>query len=82
MAVSGSGGGLMTSLGEQWGKLDAPSLNLVQAVVQRYIHPVLWDPVLVSILLWPGWLVFGLPGLAFYLLAKAREPDPAGTRGE
>jgi len=34
-----------------WFDLDRSSLNLVQAVVQRYIHPFLWDPIIVTILL-------------------------------
>jgi len=44
------------ALGEIWFRLDSPSLNLVQAVTQRYIHPFLWDPVIVTVLLSPGWL--------------------------
>ncbi len=70
ITLSGSGGGLMTSLGEQWGSLDAPSLNLIQAVTQRYVHPALWDPVLVTFLLLPAWLVLGVPGLVLFLFAQ------------
>jgi hypothetical protein len=39
------------ALGQLWYQLDRSSLNLVQAVTQRYIHPFLWDPIIVSILL-------------------------------
>ena len=70
---TGSVGGLMMSVGEQWGKLNPASLNLVQAIVQRYLHPALWDPLLVNILLLPAWLVFGAPGLLLYLLGRERE---------
>lgn len=73
MAALAGSTGLMTSFGEQWGKLNPANLNLVQAIVQRYLHPALWDPVLVNILLLPGWLVFGAPGLLFYLLGGQRE---------
>ena len=47
--------------------MSAASLNLVQAVVQRYLLPALWDPVLVTLLLLPAWIVVGVPGLLFYL---------------
>jgi hypothetical protein len=36
--------------------------------------PVLWDPVMVTILLLPAWLVLGLVGLV--LLALSRRPAP------
>src|SRR5262249_20938809 len=39
------------ALGQLWYDLNRSSLNFVQAVVQRYIHPFLWDPVIVSVLL-------------------------------
>ena len=35
------------ALGQLWYNLSPSSLNLVQAVVQRYIHPFLWDPIIV-----------------------------------
>jgi hypothetical protein len=50
-------------LGQLWFDLAPGSLNLAQAVVQRYIHPALWDPVITSVLfLWasPFFLVLGL----------------------
>lgn len=61
LVTSGMSG--FTSLGDAWGTLNAPSLNLVQAVLQRYIHPAVWDPVLVTVLLLPAWLVLAVPGL-------------------
>ena len=67
-----SGGGTLgfASLGDLWGRLSAPSLNLVQAIVQRYLLPALWDPVLVTFLLLPAWLVFGVPGLLLTLSGR------------
>ncbi len=38
-----------------WFQIDAPSLNLIQALVQRFINPTLWDEVLVDVLLRPAW---------------------------
>jgi hypothetical protein len=39
--------------GEYWFQAHSESLNLIQAVIQRYLHPSVWDPFLVNILLWP-----------------------------
>ena len=38
------------ALGQLWYELNRSSLNITQAVTQRYIHPFLWDPIIVSIL--------------------------------
>ena len=38
------------ALGQLWYDIDSSSLNLAQAVVQRYISPVLWDPVILGLL--------------------------------
>ena len=61
------------ALGQVWFRLDGASLNLVQAVVQRYLLPELWDPVAIEVLQWPGWLTFGLPGLAVAVLCRRRK---------
>ncbi len=50
-----------SSAGELWFRLDAASLNLVQALVQRYLTPALWDPAIVTLLQWPAWLVAAIP---------------------
>ena len=59
-------------LGTLWFKLDAGSLNGLQAGVQRYLWPGLWDDVLFHILRLPAWTVFALPGLLLMLLCRAR----------
>ncbi len=43
------------ALGQIWYVLDVDSLGLSQAIIQRYIFPPLWDPVISTMLLWPGW---------------------------
>ena len=50
-----SAGLVMTSLGQAWFDVHAASLNLVQALIERYTFPFLWDPVFVSVLFLPGW---------------------------
>ncbi|MFC4271394.1 hypothetical protein GQF03_18490 [Sneathiella chungangensis] len=58
--------------GELWFRLNPEGLNLVQAVIQRYVWPALWDPVIVTLLLWPAWLVFLVPGIVLLLLFRKR----------
>lgn len=58
--------------GQLWFGLHVTSLNLVQAVVQRYVHPGLWDPLLVSLLRWPLWSLFGGTGVMLVTLFAAR----------
>ena len=65
--------------GEYWFTVDSESLNLAQAVIQRYLHPAVWDPFLVNILLWPlaGSLglimaVFAVPGVLMVTLFRRR----------
>ena len=57
--------------GELWNRIDADSLGLVQVVIERYIWPPLWDPVLFSLLL----LVLALaPGIPTGGMAIGGEP--------
>src|ERR1700740_3493373 len=59
-------------LGQLWFALDHSSLNLVQAVVQRYIHPFLWDPIIVTVLLWWAFAVLMVLGLVILALSGKR----------
>ncbi len=58
-------GGFLILLGEVWFAVAPGSLNLTQAVTQRYIAPELWDPGITWVLNQPAVAVFGLLGLAF-----------------
>lgn len=58
--------------GEIWFTLHTASLNLVQAIVQRYLHPFLWDPVIAGFLQWPLWASFGGPGIALLTIFGSR----------
>jgi hypothetical protein len=62
----------MTPLGVAWHQLDPASLNLVQALVQRYTFPFLWDPVLVTVLFAPSWLVFAILGALLFYIGRRR----------
>lgn len=59
-------------MGQLWFQLDAGSLNLLQAVVQRYLHPSIWDPGIVTVLLLPAFVVLAVPGVLMALLCRPR----------
>ena len=64
------------ALGQLWYQLNRSSLNLVQAVVQRYIHPFLWDPIIVSILLSWAFAVLMFLGVLLLLVFRRRNARP------
>ncbi len=63
-------------LGRLWYALGPGSLNLTQAVVERYIWPPLWDPVLITVLQWPAAAVLAVPGMGLLVLGFRGAPDP------
>ena len=58
-------------LGRIWYEIDPPSLNLAQAVVERYLAAWLWDPLIITFLQIPGVAVFGVAGILFLLLSRS-----------
>ncbi len=75
-----TGGWRPVALGEIWYKLHSSSLNGAQAGIQRYIAPWLWEPAITTVLLWPGWAVFGVPGGALYWYYRGRRRRARGRR--
>jgi hypothetical protein len=62
---------IINALGEQWFAFDRDSL----AATQRFLEvnlAVLWDPVLMNLLRWPGWIVFALLGILVLLIFRKR----------
>ena len=62
-----------TATGQAWYWVDPGSLNLLQAVIERYVHPHLWDPVIFTVLEWPAFAVIGGPALAIAVLLEWRK---------
>ncbi len=63
LAFYHTGGYRMVPAGEFWFAVDVASLNLSQAIIQRYVHPFLWDPIIAGLLQWPAWSLLGGPGV-------------------
>jgi len=73
LAIAGLGGWLATqshdltaAAGQIWYQTHPGSLNLIQAVTERYVSQALWDEALFPTLLWPAWGL--LAGLALVFL--------------
>ena len=67
-----AGGWRIIPAGEIWFTIDNASLNLAQAIVQRYLHPFIWDPVISGFLQWPLWASLGGFGLALTIVFGRR----------
>lgn len=59
-------------VGALWWMLHPPSLQLAEPAIARHVHPFLWDPVMLSLLLSPAWLALGI--VAALLLLAGRRP--------
>ncbi|OSQ49021.1 hypothetical protein [Thalassospira alkalitolerans] len=59
--------------GELWYRLDAGSLNLLQALIQRYVSVWLWDNGFVPALLAPAFVVLLVPGILLLLVTRKRK---------
>lgn len=66
---------ITTPLGKDWFELSVSSLNLTQAIVQRYLHPMIWDPVIQTILQMPSWLVFTVIALFFLWIGRKKKTN-------
>jgi hypothetical protein len=64
---------VMTPLGVDWFNFSPATLNASQATIQNYVHPIVWDPVIQTILLAPSWFVFSIIWLILTLLGKNRK---------
>jgi hypothetical protein len=64
----------LTPLGKTAFELFPTSFPVLQPAVERHIHPLLWDPVILNLLLLPTAAVaFGL-GLLLFWLGRPRPP--------
>ena len=79
MEAAPSGDRRLASIGELWFAIDPAGINVTQAVIQRYLHPSIWDglrPILVSV---PALLLPLVLGVLLLLAARIGRPDDAGS---
>jgi hypothetical protein len=61
-------------LGTLWASIHQNSLLLLQPAVERHVAGWLWNPVIMTILEQPVWLVFGVIGVVLILLGRKKKP--------
>lgn len=66
---------VMTALGQDWFTYSRATLGLLQAGIQRNVHPFIWDPGIQSILVLPTWLVFGVLALLFGIIGRRKKQN-------
>ena len=69
---------VLTPLRGSWNAVSPSSLDGFRAFVAEHGHPLIWDPVIASVLNQPGFVLFGL--LALLLYAIGRRPKPRARR--
>ena len=62
----------ITKLGEDWNNLHSTSLQPLQPAIER-VAIWLWDPVMLTILTAPTWLVFGIMGSILILIGRKKK---------
>jgi len=65
---------VFTPVGQIWNNVHANSLLLLQPALERHVSPFLWDPVMLTILTAPAWLVLGILGGILMLIGRKRRP--------
>jgi hypothetical protein len=73
-SLAGGGAWVVTPMGEQWKQLAPEMLEASKAWIETNAGPILWDPVITTILQAPTWVVFGILGVLLYWLGQKRKP--------
>jgi hypothetical protein len=73
-SLAGGGAWVVTPMGEQWRQLSPSTLEIAREWVLKHAGTFVWDPVIVTILSAPTWVVFGILGVFFYWLGQKRKP--------
>lgn len=57
-------------IGAYWYELHRGSYNGLQVLLERYVWPPLWDPVMLTIIQWPVWVVAGPIGILLFIFGR------------
>jgi hypothetical protein len=68
---------MFTPLGEAAFRVFGERYLLLQPAIERHVHPVLWDPIVLNLTLLPGSVVAFLLGVVLLWLGQKR-PEPIG----
>jgi hypothetical protein len=63
----------MTPLSFTWNNIHSNSLQSLQSVVEKSV-PLLWDPVLRTVVAAPTWSVLAVLGLLLMLIGRKKKP--------
>src|ERR1041385_2184628 len=63
----------ITKIGDAWHAIASTSLQLLQPAIERHVAVWLWDPVMLTILTAPTWLVLGILGSFFILIGRKKK---------
>jgi hypothetical protein len=61
-------------LGQLWTDINASSLQSLQASAEAHLPAQAWNPVAVTLLEQPAWLVLGVIGILLILLGRKKKP--------
>jgi len=64
----------ITKLGDTCNAIHSTSLQLLQPAIERHVAVWLWDPVALSVLTAPTWLVLAVLGAVLMLFGRKKKP--------
>lgn len=65
---------VITKLGDLWSAVHQNSLLLLQPAIERHVAVWIWDPVLLTVLEQPAWLILLIIGALLILLGRRKKP--------
>ncbi len=69
---------VITAFGATWKALAPASLSAAKTVIEQNLNPFFWDPVMLWLLSWPTWAIFGFLAFAIFALGRRRRKTRFG----
>lgn len=63
----------ITKASDVWSAIHQTSLQALQPAIEG-LHPYLWDPVAVTVLRQPAWLVLAVVGIFLIMIGRRKKP--------